>query len=87
MDKTPVAPPSPVPTTGTKASVSRGLHPRERLDVAANPAAKGRGEGAKWEVTDTYNDWDGGGSAQDLLHQPVAVVQGFHDLPLILGDL
>lgn len=38
-------------------------------------------------VLNTYYDWDGGGSAQDLLHQPVSVVQGFHDLPLVLGDL
>lgn len=36
---------------------------------------------------DTYNDGDGGGSAQDLLHQAVSVVQGLHDLPLTLGDL
>lgn len=47
----------------------------------------GGGGRGKWEVTDTYNDWDGGGSAQDLLHQPVSVVQGFHDQPLVLGDL
>ena len=48
---------------------------------------RGRGGGGKWEVMDAYNDWDGRGSAQDLLHQPVPVIQGFHDLPLILGDL
>ena len=35
----------------------------------------------------TYNDGDAGGSAQDLLHQAVSVVQGLHDLPLALGDL
>lgn len=35
----------------------------------------------------TYNDGDGGGSAQDLLDQAVSVVQGFHDLPLAFGDL
>lgn len=46
----------------------------------------GRGGGG-WKVLDTYYDWDGGGSAQDLLHQPVSVVQGFHELPLVLGDL
>lgn len=36
---------------------------------------------------DTYNDWDGGGSAQDLLDQAISVVQGLHDLSLIFGDL
>lgn len=36
---------------------------------------------------DTYYDGDGGGSAQDLLHQAVSVIQRFHDLPLALGDL
>lgn len=35
----------------------------------------------------TYNDGDGGGSAQDLLDQPVSVVQRFHDLPLALSHL
>lgn len=35
----------------------------------------------------TYNDGDGRGSAQDLLHQTISVVQGLHDLPLALGDL
>lgn len=35
----------------------------------------------------TYNDGDGGSSAQDLLHKAISVVQGFHDLPLALSDL
>lgn len=47
MDKTPVAPPSPVPTTGTKASMSPGLHPRERLDVCGKPCCNGAGEGGR----------------------------------------
>lgn len=37
--------------------------------------------------SDTYNDRDGGGSAQDLLHQAISVVQRFHDLPLTFSDL
>lgn len=35
----------------------------------------------------TYDDGDGGGSAEDLLHQAVSVIQRLHDLPLALGHL
>lgn len=38
-------------------------------------------------MAETHDDGDGGGSAQDLLDQAVAVVQRLHDLPLALGDL
>lgn len=36
---------------------------------------------------DTHNDRDSGGSAQDLLHQTVSVVQRLHNVPLALGYL
>ena len=35
----------------------------------------------------TYNDWDGGRSAQDLFDEAVSVIQRLHYLSLSLGDL
>lgn len=82
-----------VPTTGTRARSElriKSLHMLGQCGDLCGLRATGQPRGCerkKREADDAYNDGDGGGSAQDLLHQTISVVQGFHDLPLALGDL
>lgn len=80
-------PPQPPPVPTARHS-RREL--RIRLPARRRVVAEGRG---RWKEKrgegkgDTYDDGDGGGSAEDLLDQAVAVVKRLHDLPLALGDL
>lgn len=93
MARPPPKPP-PVPTARHGRCELRIRLPARQRGAGRVSRRKGpMGAGGGSEVRkkkglgDTHYDRDGGGSAEDLLDQAVAVVQRLHDLPLALGDL